>query len=62
MQTYEIDAVRELIEQLIAELGVDNVPAELDVDGVLKMLENENACEKEGSEIPVASDEGQMAE
>lgn len=38
MEQYQKDAIREVIEALIVELGVDNVPAELDVDGALALL------------------------
>ena len=52
MQAYEANAVVEVIEQLVAELGVDSVPSEIDVEGALKIM-NEvlYGSEEEGPEV-----------
>lgn len=55
MNVYERDAVREVIEQLIAEIGPDNVPSEIDVEGALKLLDSEeaDARQEEATDAPV---------
>lgn len=64
MQQHEKDAVRELIEALIVELGVDAVPAELDVDGVLTLLQatEPEAPDASEEEIPAVTVEGTAEE
>lgn len=61
MNVYERDAVREVIEQLIAEIGPDNVPSEIDVEGALKLLdqdnEDTNAPQEESSDAQVEAPE-----
>ena len=52
MEQFEKDAVRDVIEALVAELGPDNVPVELDVDGAVALLapEIEYASEEENAQ------------
>lgn len=38
MQDFEAASVRETIERLVAEVGVENVPEDIDVDGALEIL------------------------
>ena len=69
MEQFERDAVVEVIEQLVAELGVDAVPEEVDVTGVLEILTRtgvgENSeSQEEGATITVetqATDEAAEA-
>lgn len=55
----EMDYIREVIEALVAELGPDNIPDDVDVDGALALLnpdENgdiENASEEENAHAAV---------
>ena len=52
MNQFEMDTIREVIEGLVAELGPDNVPLDLDVDGAIALLtpEIEDASEKENTD------------
>jgi hypothetical protein len=59
MQQHEMDAVRELIEALVAEIGPDNVPAEIDVDGAIALLTPENANGSQEEAAAVAVEAGQ---
>lgn len=52
MEAYQKDAITEVIEGLVAVIGPDHVPAELDVDGALALLKHE-----EGLEVADASEE-----
>lgn len=38
MQQHEKDAIREVIEALVIELGVDSVPDDVDLDSALALL------------------------
>lgn len=63
MKDYDAAAVLEVIEQLVAEIGIDAVPAEIDVDGAVLLLNEEiygekvNGSEEEGAAHPVEVDE-----
>lgn len=64
MNVYEREAVIEVIEQLVAELHPDNVPSEIDVEGALKVLNQEeevNAREEEGTEAEMGEEAPQPA-
>ena len=61
MQLHEKEYVQEVIEALVAELGVHNVPAEIDVDGAIALLnaddtEAQNAGEEESSDAEMEAD------
>jgi len=43
MELHEMDTVREVIEALVAEIGPDAVPEEIDVDGALALVSTEIA-------------------
>lgn len=51
MRIHELEAVQYVIEQLVAELGVDSVPSELEVDEALRMIqENIDASQEEATD------------
>lgn len=65
MKDYDAAAVREVIESLIAEIGIDNVPVEIDVDGALAALNEEiyGGAKEEGAVPEMAdSEEALVAE
>lgn len=67
MRSYEAAAVVEVIEQLIAELGIDKVPQEIDIDGALVILNEviygeDDGSKEEGADTPVGSAEAQVVE
>lgn len=59
MKDYDAAAVLEVVEQLVAELGLEAVPAEIDVDGAVLLLNEEiygdktDGDKKEGANTPV---------
>ena len=66
MKDYDAAAVLEVIEQLVAELGLEAVPAEIDVDGAVQLLNEEiygdkvNGSEEEGTAHQMEVDEEPM--
>lgn len=60
MNTYEAEAVRDVIEQLVAQIGPEQVEDEIDVEGALELLNREidNGSEEAGAETsPEAQEE-----
>lgn len=61
MNQHEIDAIREVIEELITEIGINNVPEDVDVEGALQILVDQemnkveacDASKEEGADAPV---------
>lgn len=61
LEVAEAELVLEVIEQLVAELGLDLVPAEIDVDAATSIL-NEviNGEEEESADAEVGGPENEM--
>jgi len=58
MKDYDAAAVLEVIEQLVAELGLEAVPAEIDVDGAVLLLNEEiYGVKRDGSEEEGSADQ-----
>ena len=51
---YEVDAVVEVIEQLVSELGPEAVPDVIDVDLALNTLRKDYGSEEEGTDTTLA--------
>ena len=62
MQPHELEYVRETIEALVAELGPENVPAEIDVDGAIALLEAQETDDGNEEEIANVKMEEEAAE
>jgi hypothetical protein len=63
MELREVEQVLETIDMLVAELGPDSVPDEVDVDLARKILENEYGRQEEVTKLAMAStEEGELVE
>ena len=63
MELREVEQVLETIDMLVAELGPDSVPDEIDVDLARKILENEYGRKEEVAKLAMAvTEEGDVVE